>query len=134
MGTSYLLPMDRRLLPLSFRLLLVDARRKVTLWEGQRSGVVLPTVLCCTPTTPSFWFWPLLHSPQVQELSASLLIQADGGAGRLRWAGIPAVIFWGRGKENSLCGGLPASFSCQGEVVEILSNRTTCLWCPSLAV
>lgn len=34
MGTSYLLPMDRRLLPFSFRLLLVDARRKVTLWGG----------------------------------------------------------------------------------------------------
>lgn len=31
MGTSHLLPMDRRLLPFSFRLLLVDARRRVTL-------------------------------------------------------------------------------------------------------
>lgn len=93
---AYLLPTDRRLLPLSFRLLLVDALRKVTLWRGGVSGVVRPAVPPCPLTAPSLRFWPLHHSPQVQELPASLLIQADGGAGRLRWAGIPAVIFWGR--------------------------------------
>lgn len=55
-GTTYLLPMDRRLLPLSFRLLLVDARRKVTLGEGKRGGgPVLPTVLPCAPTAPCLW-------------------------------------------------------------------------------
>lgn len=99
MGTSYLLPMDRRLLPFSFRLLLVDARRKVTLWGGQ--GGVGQCWHCATlyQTDSSLWFWPLFHSPQVQELSARLLIQADGGAGWLRWAGITAVIFWGRGTE-----------------------------------
>lgn len=41
-GTSYLLPMDRRLLPFSFRLLPVDARRRVTLWEGQGAVAKLP--------------------------------------------------------------------------------------------
>lgn len=99
MGTSYLLPMDRRLLPLSFRLLLVDARRKVTLWGKKGEWGVLPTVLPCAPSAPSLSFWPLLPLPQVQELPASLLVQADGGAGGLRWAGIPAVIFWGRGEK-----------------------------------
>lgn len=46
MGTSHLLPMDRRLLPFSFRLLLVDARRRVTL-EGSRgrSRAYLPIVM-----------------------------------------------------------------------------------------
>lgn len=44
-GTTYLLPMDRRLLPLSFRLLLVDARRKVTLRGGKR-GVGQCCPLC----------------------------------------------------------------------------------------
>lgn len=42
------------------------------------------------------------HSPQVQEFSASLLIQADGGAGRLRGAGVPAVIFRIRGERKQL--------------------------------
>lgn len=96
---------------------------------------MLPTMLPCTPppTAPSFWFWPLLHSPQVQELPASLLIQANGGAGRLRWAGISAVIFWGRGKEIAC---EIVSFSCQCGVGEILFtwNHATWRWCPSLAV
>lgn len=129
MGTSYLLPMDRRLLPLSFRLLLVDARRKVTLWEGQGSGVVLPTVLCCTPTAPSFWFWPSSTHPRSRNFRRVFLSRPMvglAGSGGLA----SRLSSWGRGKENSLCGGLPASFSCQCEVVEILSNHTTCLWCP----
>lgn len=46
MGTSHLLPMDRRLLPFSFRLLLVDARRRVTLEGGKgRSRAYLPIVM-----------------------------------------------------------------------------------------
>lgn len=61
---------------------------------------MLPTVLPCAPTAPRLWLWSLLHSPQVQELPASLLIQANGGTGRLRWAGIPTIIFWGGGKEE----------------------------------
>lgn len=41
--TSYLLPMDSRLLPFSFRLLPVDARRRVTLWDGtEGSGQSYP--------------------------------------------------------------------------------------------
>ena len=93
MGTSHLLPMDRRLLPFSFRLLLVDARRKVTLWGGQR-GVQQCCPSCYPIPKPQAFVSG--HSPQVQELSASLLIQANGRAGGLRWAGIPAVIFQGR--------------------------------------
>ena len=53
MGTSYLLPMDRRLLPFSFRLLLVDARRKVTLWRGQ-GGVGQCCPLCYPIPKPVF--------------------------------------------------------------------------------
>lgn len=53
---AYLLPTDRRLLPLSFRLLLVDALRKVTLWRGGVSGVVWPAVPPCPLTAPSLWF------------------------------------------------------------------------------
>lgn len=55
--------------------------------RARGSGTVLPTVL---PNPQAF---VSDHSPQVQELSASLLIQANGRAGGLRWAGIPAVIF-----------------------------------------
>lgn len=46
-GTSHLLPMDRRLLPFSFRLLPVDARRRVTLWGGSRKWS--SAAHCATP-------------------------------------------------------------------------------------
>ena len=58
--------------------------------RARGSGTVLPIVL---PNPQAFVSG---HSPQVQELAASLLIQANGRAGGLRWAGIPAVIFQGR--------------------------------------
>lgn len=59
--TSYLLPIDRRLLPFSFRLLLVDARRKVTLWGGEGA------VGQCCPL-----YYPVPLPPQLQAFGAGL--------------------------------------------------------------
>lgn len=44
-GIPHLLPMDRRLLPFSFRLLPVDALRRVTLEGGRQDGTYLPTAM-----------------------------------------------------------------------------------------
>lgn len=65
MGTSYLLPMDRRLLPFSFRLLLVDARRKVTLWGGQGGvGQCCPLCYPCTRQSQAFGSGPSSTHPR----------------------------------------------------------------------
>jgi hypothetical protein len=50
-GTSHLLPMDRRLLPFSFRLLPVDARRRVTLRRGQGEWAELLALYCPYPSS-----------------------------------------------------------------------------------
>lgn len=55
-GVPHLLPMERRLLPFSFRLLLEDARRRVTLREGTGlAGSGVPPWRCphgCAPPAP----------------------------------------------------------------------------------
>lgn len=120
MGTSYLLPMDRRLLPFSFRLLLVDARRKVTLWGGQ-GGVGQCCPLC----------YPVLDRVKPLLLAPPPLTPGPRTFGASsypgRWSGWLARVGWhhgchllGKREGNSLCGSLPAFFSCQCEVVEII--------------
>lgn len=110
MGASYLLPMDRRLLPFSFRLLLVEARRKVTLWGG-RGGVGQCCPLCY-PHPQAFVLGPSSTHPRSRNLRRVFLSRPMVGLAGSGGLASRLSSFVEEKEENSLGGGLSASSSC----------------------
>lgn len=120
-GTTHLLPMDKRLLLLSFRLLLVDALRKVTLWGGQAgSGAGRPAVLPCTPQPQAFAAGPFSTHPRSKNLRRVFLSRPMVGLAGSGGLASRLSSFGEEREGHCLWGGLPASLSCQGEVMETL--------------
>lgn len=112
MGTSYLLPMDRRLLPFSFRLLLVDARRKVTLWGGGQGGVGQCRPLRY-PHPQAFVLGPASTHPRSRNFRRVFLSRPMVGLAGSGGLASRLSSFVEEKEGNSLCGGLSASSSCQ---------------------
>ena len=108
MGTSHLLPMDRRVLPFSFRLLLVDARRKVTLWGGQ-GGVEQCCPLCYPIPKPLF----LITHPRSRNFRRVFLSRPMVGLAGSGGLASRLSSFEEEKEGNSLCGGLSASSNFQ---------------------